>query len=118
MALGYEERMLREVARLKEAMADLDREIQEGQSNRVSDGFLPPEATKYAVDILDNFHDAQASQKAIMDALCTAVVGMVGAEMSVNKIGGLVGNTRLMPIEQKELGIQILPAPGPIEGDT
>ena len=103
---AYEERMLREIARMKEEANDLDTEIQEGMTNRVGDGFQMHEAPKYA-DRINKllFTEAEMSHDAIMSALAADRDNMVA----------IITRAKAMPLEQSELSIVKLAPPAPID---
>jgi uncharacterized protein (UPF0335 family) len=102
---AYEERMLREIERLKEEARDLDDEIREGMSNRTGDGFQSHEAPKYAERIEKLLYgEAVQSHDAIMAALASDKDSMVS----------VITRTKAMPLEQSELQIVKLAAPSPI----
>lgn len=102
---AYEERMLREIERLKEEAKDLDNEIKEGMTNRNGDGFQAHEAPKYS-DRINKllFDEAVASHDAIMSAL--------GADK--DNMLAVISRTKAMPLEQSELAIVRLSEPAPI----
>jgi uncharacterized protein (UPF0335 family) len=102
---AYEERMLREVERMKEEARDLDDEIKEGMTNRNGDGFQTHEAPKYA-DRIEKlvYGEAVQSHEAIIAALAADKDSMLG----------VISRTKAMPLEQSELGIVKLAEPAPI----
>jgi len=104
-AQAYEERMLREISRLKEEANDLDIEIQEGMTNRNGDGFQMHEAPKYSDRIIKLLYDeATMSHDAIMSALAADRDNMLA----------IISRTKAMPLEQSELAIVALPSPSAI----
>lgn len=102
---GYEERMLREIERMKEEASELDVEIREGMSNRTGDGFQTHEAPKY-LDRVDKliYDESVASHDAIMSAL----------KSDCGAMRLIVLGTKAMPLEQSELAIVKLPSPARI----
>ncbi len=102
---AYEERMLREIERMKEEARDLDDEIKEGMSNRTGDGFQTHEAPKYSERIEKLLvGEAVSSHDAIMSALSADKDSMLG----------VINRTKAMPLEQSELSIVKLGEPGAI----
>lgn len=102
---AYEERMLREIERLKEEAKDLDNEIKEGMTNRNGDGFQAHEAPKYSDRINKLLYDeAVASHDAIMSAF----------QADRDNMLAVIGRTKAMPLEQSELAIVKLAEPAPI----
>lgn len=103
---GYEERLLREIARMKEVASDIDLEVQEGMSNRNGDGFQPNEAKKYAGRIVEEMRDESVAS---LKAVCSALSGRVSNLVSI------IDSSKAMPLEQSELGIVVVPEPSQIE---
>jgi uncharacterized protein (UPF0335 family) len=117
-ASAFKERMLRDINRLYEEVADLDTEIQEGMSNRVGDGFQSNEARKYAARLRANvLRDTAKDLEGIQADLATAISGLVGEKYALGEsdtVGGLIGNATPKNYEMSELAIQVMTPPGPV----
>jgi hypothetical protein len=114
--LAFKESMDREVSRIYEEIEDLDKEIQEGMSNRVGSGFMANEAKKYAYRLIKPImRDTLQDLDGIKIDLATDISGLVGEDFAKNpegsKLGGLIGNASQKNFEQSELAIQILTPP-------
>ena len=113
--LAFKESMDREVSRIYEEIEDLDKEIQEGMSNRVGSGFMANEAKKYAYRLIKPIlRDTLQDLDGIKTDLTTDVAALVGEGFVQNpdtKMGGLIGNAGQKNFEQSELAIQVLTPP-------
>jgi len=115
--LAFKESMDREVSRVNEEIEDLDKEIQEGMSNRVGSGFMANEAKKYAYRLVKPImRDTLQDLDGIKKDLTTDVASLVGEEFTaapgeMASLGGLIGNASQKNFEQSELAIQVLIPP-------
>jgi len=118
LKLRFKENMDREVSRVFEEIEDLDKEVQEGMSNRVGSGFMANEAKKYAYRLIKPvMRDTLQDLDGIKADLTTDIAALVGEEFTKDtekKMGGLIGNANQKNYEQSELAIQVLTPP--VEG--
>lgn len=110
-----EERMLREIARTNEELADLASEVWEGMSNRVGDGFQPGEARKYAKRIKEDIYDTYVkNMETLMKSFKSDIQNLIGDDLDQNVPGGMIGRYGYMELEQTQLDIVKVPVPGEI----